>query len=115
MANTLYILSDMTRNIIVGMSTNEKLDEANYDLLHLKGQSLLHDGDKLELFVAFMFALPEKDEHGKDITNSEQYQERIKACQAWFKRDLLACYIMLSCMPNDLVGEVECCPTTKYM
>jgi len=32
MPNALYILLDMTRNIIGGMLTDEKLDEAKHDL-----------------------------------------------------------------------------------
>jgi len=62
-----------------------------------------------------MFAPAERDEHGNVVTASEQYEEKLKAYQTQFKRDRSACYILLSCMHNNLLGEFEGCPTTKDM
>ena len=96
------------------MQSNDKLDGTNYDIWHLKVQFALNDGDMLELWTSSMPASAEKDEQGRD-TAIEQYQENLKAYQAWFKRDCSACYLMLSCMQDDLLGEFERFPTAKDM
>ena len=56
----------------------------------------------VELLTASMFDSADKDEHGRDVTASEQYQERLKAYRAWFKRDRSASYTILSYMHDDL-------------
>jgi len=69
----------------------------------------------VEFLTTCMFALAEWDERGKDVTVSEQYQEKLKAYQTWFKGDRSTRYTLLSCMHDDLPGEFERCPTTKDM
>ena len=100
---------------IGSMPVNEKLDGTNYDLWSLKVQFLLNNGDMVEFLTASMYPPVERDEHGNDVTTSEQYKEKPKAYQTWFKRDRSACYTLLSCMHDDLLGEFEGCPTTKDM
>jgi len=67
----------------------------------------------VQFLTAFMFAPTEWDEHGNVVTASEQYKEKLKAYQTRFKRDRFACYIQLSCMHNNLLGEFEGCPIAK--
>jgi len=67
----MYILSDMATNV-GSMPVKEKLDGTNYDLWSLKAQFLLNTGDMVEFLTAFMFAPAEWDEHGNDVTVSEQ-------------------------------------------
>jgi len=69
----------------------------------------------VEFLTAFMVAPAERDEHGNVLTTSEQYKEKLKAYQTRFKRDRFACYILLSCTHNNLLGEFEGCPTAKDM
>jgi len=69
----------------------------------------------VEFLTATIYALVDKDECGKDVIALEEYQEKLKAYQAWFKRDWFACYTLLSCMHDDLLGEFEHYPTAKYM
>ena len=101
----------MTTNI-GSMPVNQKLNETNYDLWSLKAQ-LLNNGDMVEFLTAFMFAPAERDEHGNVVT--AHYKEKLKAYQTRFKRDRSTCYILLSCMHNDLLGEFEGCLTVKDM
>ena len=61
----------------------------------------------LDLLTSTVPVPAEKDEQSRDITATEQYQENLKAYQAWFKRDRSARYTMLSCMQYDLQGEFE--------
>ena len=100
---------------IVSMPFNETLDGTNYDLWSLKVQFLLNNGDMEEFLTASMFPLAERNEHGNDVTASEQYKEKLKAYQTWLKRDRSARYTLLSCMHDDLLGEFEGCPTAKDM
>jgi len=100
---------------IGSMLINEKLDGTNYDLWSLKVQLLSNNGDMVELLTGSMFAPVEQDEHGNDVTASEQYKETLKAYKTWFKRDRSARYTLLSCMHDDLLGEFEGCPTAKDM
>jgi len=100
---------------IVSMPVNEKLDGINYDLWSLKVQFLINNIDMAEFLTASMFAPAEREEHGNDVIASEQYQEKLKAYQTWFKRDQFARYTLLSCMHDDLLGEFEDCPTAKDM
>ena len=39
----------------------------------------------VEFLTTSMFAPAKRDEHGNDVTASEQYQEKLKAYQTWFK------------------------------
>jgi len=58
---------------IGSMPVNEKVDGTNYDLWSLKVQFLLNNRDMVEFLTTFMFAPAERDEHGNDVTTSEQY------------------------------------------
>ena len=69
----------------------------------------------MEFLTASMSASAKRNEHGKDITVSEQYQEKLKAYHTWFKRDRSVRYTLLSCMHDDLLVEFEHCPTSKDM
>jgi len=97
------------------MSVNKKLDETDYDIWSLKVQLLLNNGDIVEFLTATMFVLTNKDKHGTDVTASKQYQEKLKANQAWFTSNLSAHYTLLLCTYDDLLGEFERCPTTNDM
>jgi len=104
-----------TKNRIGYIQSNDKLDGTNYDICHLKVQFALNDGDMLDLLTSSMPTLADKDEQGRDITTTEQYQENPKVYQTWFKCGRPACYTMLSCMQDDLLGEFECFSTAKNM
>ena len=69
----------------------------------------------LDLLTFSMIRPVDKDEQGRDITATEQYQENLKAYQAWLKRDHSTSYTLLSCMQDGLLGEFECFPTAKDM
>jgi len=60
-----------------------------------------------EFLTASMSASAKWNEHGKDVTAGEQYHEKLKAYQTWFKRDQYARCALLSCMHDDLLGEFE--------
>ena len=49
----------------------------------------------VEFLTASMYPPAERDEHGNDVTASEQYKEKLKAFQTWFKRDWSARYTLL--------------------
>jgi len=87
------------------MPVNEKMDGMNYDIWSLNVRFLLNNGDMAEFLIASMFAPIEREEHGNDVTASEQYQEKLKTYQTWFKRDRTARYTLLSCMYDDQLGE----------
>ena len=72
---------------IGSMSINERLDRNNYNLWSLKVQFLLNNGDMVEFLTISLSALVDRDEHGKDVAASGQYQKKLKAYQTWFKRD----------------------------
>ena len=69
----------------------------------------------VEFLTASMFTPAEWDEYGNDVTTSEQYQEKLKVYQTWFKRDQSARYTLWSCMHDDLFREFDGCPTAKDM
>jgi len=104
----------MTTNI-GSIPVNEKVDATNYYLWSLKVQFLLNNGGMVEFLTGTMFAPAKRGEHGEDVTASEQYQEKLKEYETWFKRDHSTRYTLLSCMHNDPLGEFECCTTVKDM
>ena len=69
----------------------------------------------LDLLITSIFTAIDKDEQGKDIDASEQYNENLKVHQPWFKSDHSTSYSMLSCMHDDFLGELECYTTAKGM
>jgi len=69
----------------------------------------------VELLTTSRFPPRDKDEHGKDVTAAEQYQEKVKLYQVQLKKDQLARYTLLSYMHDDLLGEFERCSTAKDM
>ena len=62
-----------------------------------------------------MSASTDTGEHAKYVTTSKQYQEKLKTYQACFKRDQSTCYTLLSCMHDDLLGELDGCHSAKDM
>ena len=66
-----------------------------------------------QFLPASICAPADKDEHDKDVTAIEQYQEKLKTYQVWFKRDRFARYTLLSCMRDDLLREFKHSPTDK--
>jgi len=81
-----------------------------------KIQYLLDERDLLEHLTVAKFPLSDKNKDGKpiDIANV-QYQQNLQAYQDWSKKDRRACFIMLYCTHNDLIGEFQLCPTAKDM
>jgi len=69
----------------------------------------------LGLLTSSMPALIGKDEQGRDIAATKQYQENLKAYQAWFRCSRSVSYTILSCMQDDPLGEFERFPTAKDM
>ena len=67
--------------IIVSMSFNERLNGTNYDICSLKVQLFLNNEDMVEFLTASTSALVEWNEHGRDVTASEQCQEKLKTYQ----------------------------------
>ena len=100
---------------IDSMPVNEKPDRTNYDIWSLKVKFLINNRDMMEFLTTFMFAAAEQDEHGNVVSASEQHKEKLKAYQTPFKRDLSACYSLLSCMHNNLLREFEGCLIAKDM
>ena len=69
----------------------------------------------LDLLTISILALADKAEQGKHITATDSYKENLKIYHAWFKMDRFACYTMLSCMHDDLLGEFERFPTAIHV
>ena len=96
------------------LSTNQKLDNTNYKIWHRKIQYLLNDKDLFEHLTVAKVPPSDKDKDGKSIdTTFVQYQELVKAYQDWSSHK--ACFTILYCIHNDLIGELEACPTAKDM
>ena len=114
----LLILVDMAayNAILAELSTSQKLDGSNYDMWKRKIQYLLEGLDLLDHLTVAKFPPSEKDKDGKPIdTSSVQYQESLRAYEDWAKKDRRACFTMLCCMHDDLIGEFEDYPTAKDM
>jgi len=69
----------------------------------------------VEFLTTTMSTSADKDEQDKDVSVSEQNQEKLKEYVAWFNRDWSIRYTLLSCMHDDLLGEFECYPIAKDM
>jgi len=69
----------------------------------------------VEFLIATMSTLVDMNEHGKDVTTSEQNPEKLKAYKIWLKKDQFAHYTLRLCMHDNLLGGLECCPTAKDM
>jgi len=102
--------------MITELSTSQKLDDTNYDMWKQKIQHLLGYKDLLEDLQVAKFLPSDKDKDGKpvDIPNV-QYQESLKAYQDWSKNDRRACFTILYCMHDDLIGGFKSCPIAKDM
>jgi len=100
-------------SMIGDLSTNEKLGGSNYDMWHRKIQLLLNEREVLEHLTTTMSARATKDKENKDITSIEEYQASLVAYQEWYQKDHKACYTMLYCIHDDLIGEFEIYPTVK--
>ena len=102
--------------LIGELSTTKKLNEINYEMWDRKIQYLLNDKDLLEHMRVAKLLPSNKDRDGKPIdTTTVQYQESTMAYQDWSNRDHKACFTMLYCMHDDLIGEFEACLTAKDM
>jgi len=102
-------------SMIGALSTDEKLDGSNYDMWHRKIQFLLDNREVLEPLSVTISAPATKNKDDKDITSTEEYKASLAVYQAWCKKDRKACYTMLYCMHDDLIGEFENYPTAKEM
>ena len=56
-----------------------------------------------------------KDEHGNDVTPSEQYQKKLKTYRASLNRIGLHATLYLLCLHDNPLGEFERCPVAKDM
>ena len=111
------ILVDMATNnaITSELSTSKKLDGTNYDMWKSKIQYLFNERDLLEHLTIAKLPPSDKDKHGKPIDDiaTMQYQESLKAYDDWSKKDWRACFTMLFCMHDDLIGEFKMCPMVE--
>jgi len=58
----------------------------------------------------------DKDKDGSLVdTTTVQYQESLQTYQDWSMKDRRACFTMLYCMQDDLIGEFETHATAKDM
>ena len=76
-----------SKGIVVDLNKWEKLDGENYNIWHRKIQYVLN----------------------------EQHQRDLAAYESWHKKDLCACFTMLSSVHNDLIGEFEQYTTAQDM
>ena len=112
------IFVDMaSSNAMIGeLSTSQKLDGTNYEMWHRKIQYLLDDKDLLEHLKVAKVPPSDKDKDGKLIdTTFVQYQESVKAYHDLSNKDRKACFTILYCIHDHLIGEFETCPTAKDM
>ena len=71
MIKILSILSDIEIKNLIGIPSNSKLDDTNYDIWHLKVQFTINECDTLDLLVASTPVPADKDEYDKDVIASE--------------------------------------------
>ena len=88
-----------SKGIIVDLNKWEKLDGENYNIWHRKIQYVLNEQEVLETLTHLL----SKPNEG----STEQHQRDLTAYESWRKKDLCACFTMLSNMHNDLIGEFE--------
>ena len=85
--------------IVTNLNKGEKLDGENYNIWHCKIQYVLNEQEVLETLT---HSLSKHDEG-----STEQHQHDLAAYESWCKKDLCACFTILSSMHNDLIGEFE--------
>ena len=88
-----------SKGIVADLNKEEKLDGEHYNIWHCKIQYMLNEQEVLETLP---HSLSKSDEG-----SIEQYQRDLAAYESWCKKDLCACFSMLSSMHNDLIGEFE--------
>ena len=93
--------------IVVDLNKGEKLDSENYSIWHRKIQYVLSEQEVLETLT---HSLTKPDDG-----STEQHQRDLDACESWCKKDLCACFTMLSSMHNDLISEFEQYTTVQEM
>ena len=88
-----------SKGIVADLNKGEKLDGENYNIWHCKIQYVLNEQEVLETLT---HSLSKPDEG-----STEQHQRDLVAYESWHKKDLCACFTMLSSMHNDLIDEFE--------
>ena len=88
-----------SKGIVANLNKEEKLDGENYNIWHRKIQYVLNEQEVLET-LAHSLSKP-------DEGSTEQHQRDLAAYESWRKKDLCACFTMLSSMHNDLISEFE--------
>ena len=77
---------------------------------------LLNKRDLSEHLTVAKFSSSDKDKDGKPIdTTTVQYQESLQAYQDRSKKDRRACFTMVCCMHDIIIGGFQMCPTAKDM
>lgn len=94
-----------TKSMAIEVTKDERLDGKNYGIQHRKVQYLLNNHELLDHLTNNM--CPPK------AWNSAQHHRHHESYVIWFKRDKSACFTLLACMHDDLVGEHY--STTKEM
>ncbi|XP_026428460.1 uncharacterized protein LOC113324358 [Papaver somniferum] len=88
-----------SKNIIVNLNKEKKLDGNNYNIWRRKIVFLLHD-DGLQEITEHVMPRPEEG-------STAQHRRNLEACQEWIKNDRNARHMILSSMHNNLIGEFE--------
>ena len=88
-----------SKGIVADLNKEEKLDGENYNIWHYKIQYMLNEQEVLKTLT---HSLSKPDEG-----SIEQHQRDLAAYESWRKKDLCACFTILSSMHNDLIGEFE--------
>ena len=86
---SIFLIIDMApkTSMIGDLSTNEKLDEPNYNMWRRKIEFLLNEREVLEHLTTTMSSPAAKDKDNKDITSTKEYQTNLVAYQEWCKRN----------------------------
>ncbi|GAV69694.1 UBN2_3 domain-containing protein [Cephalotus follicularis] len=96
-----------TKNIIANLNKGEKLTGTNYNIWHKKMTFLLNEQELYEHLTTTMTRPSEG--------NTAQHHRDLEVFEAWSKKDRCACFTLLSCMHDDLIGAYEHCATAKAM
>ena len=88
-----------SKGIVVDLNKGEKLNGENYNIWHRKIKYVLNEQKVLEILT---HSLSKPDER-----STKQHQRDLAAYESWRKKDLCACFTMLSSMHNDLIDEFK--------
>ncbi|GAV61396.1 UBN2_2 domain-containing protein [Cephalotus follicularis] len=89
-----------SKNIIADLNKGEKLTGTNYDIWHKKMTFLLNEQELYEHLTTIMTRPSRRD---------------LEVFETWSKKNRCACFTLLSCMHDDLIGSYEHCATAKEM